>query len=407
TICSGQPAPIGANAQGGTGSYTYSWSPALGPNSSYTVYPPAPTTYTVHAVDANGCTSPSASVTVDMFSLVPGDLTVSGPASVCQGTQVTISAMLNGNTGPVTWNWNNQPWTTGGPFAVQPSSSTTYQVNVTNICGTVVSQSIPITVHPNPVVTLSPQSGSGCDQVRLQFADNDPANAGCTYSWDFGDGYTAAGSSTYHDYTDDGNYLVTVHIISPFGCTGSTTTTASAIVYQSPHAGFSPSANDVSELEPTILFQNQCSANTIGWHWDFGDNDTSNVPSPSHTYADKGSYNVRLIATSVGGCMDTTEMPVAIDPEFTLFIPNAFTPNGDGKNDVFLAYGNEVSAFHMMMFDRWGNMIFESNDINKGWDGRGNGGSDIAQQDVYVYKIDVTDFRGKLHRYTGHVSLLQ
>jgi gliding motility-associated-like protein len=96
-----------------------------------------------------------------------------------------------------------------------------------------------------------------------------------------------------------------------------------------------------------------------------------------------------------------------VEPEFTLFIPTAFTPDGDGLNEVFFVYGAEISEFNMQMFDRWGNMIFESKDLNEGWDGRANGGTEISQQDVYVYKVFVKDFEGKLHKYTGSVTLLK
>jgi gliding motility-associated-like protein len=406
TICPGQPAVVAAGGAGGTGPYTYSWNNNLGNNSTYTVYPTVPTTYIVHAIDANGCTSSNATINIDVFSFTLGDLAMSGGANICDGTQVTISAMVTGNTGQLTYAWSNQNWTNGGPFNVTPNTNTTYSVTITNQCGMVVSGSVPITVHPVPVPELTPQISTGCGIAPALFADTNAANAGCSYVWHFGDNSSASGNFITHNYIGGGFFNVTVDVTSPFGCSGNGTTTANITVYELPHAAFVTDANQVSELEPMIHFTNESSLNVIGWQWDFGDNTTDNIPSPAHTYPAIGTYNARLVTTSYGGCTDTTSQTVEVTPEFTLYIPNAFTPNGDGLNDNFLAYGNEIQNFKMEMFDRWGELIFTSTDINAGWDGTVQGHSQIAQEGVYVYKISVTDFRGKQHHFTGHVTLL-
>ncbi|HTF04461.1 MAG TPA: gliding motility-associated C-terminal domain-containing protein, partial [Bacteroidia bacterium] len=131
------------------------------------------------------------------------------------------------------------------------------------------------------------------------------------------------------------------------------------------------------------------------------------LSSPVHMYQRQGTFNVRLITTSFGGCTDTLEQPLEVKPEYTVFIPNAFTPDADGINDVFFVYGAEITTLELKIFDRWGNLVFESDDQYEGWDGRANGGTDVAQQDVYVYKVFIKDFEGKQHKYTGHVSLLK
>lgn len=407
TVCPGQPAVVAAGASGGTGNYTYSWTPNLGPNNSYVVYPNSITNYMVNAIDANGCTSPPAIITIDVFQFTPANLTISGNASICAGATSVISATVTGNTGPLTWNWTNQNWTNGGPFTVQPNSTTNYQVNITSACGVVVTGSVNVIVHPLPVVTIDPQSATGCDEVQLSFTDTALANNGCSYAWDFGDGNTGAGNNASHNYSSSGNYTVYVNAVSPFGCSSTASTQANVTIYDSPVASFTVSSNQTTELEPTIAFTSTCSANTIGWQWDFGDNTSSTAVNETHTYASTGTFTARLVATAFGGCTDTTEQPVIVNPEFTLYIPNAFTPNGDGKNDLFFATGNEITDLTMHIFDRWGNLIFVSYGLGEGWNGYANNGDQIAQQDVYVYKISATDYLGKKHNYTGHVSLLQ
>ncbi|MCX6310112.1 MAG: PKD domain-containing protein [Bacteroidetes bacterium] len=407
TVCPGLPALVGVIATGGTAPFAYSWNNNLGNNSSHTVYPMSSTNYVVSATDANGCTSASTNILIDVYELTLLNLSMTAASNLCAGATATVGASTSGNTGSLTWIWNNQNWTNGGPFTVQPNNTTTYQVTVSNQCGMTVSNNTTISVNPIPAVTLQPQVLSGCDRVAMIFNDTNQNNTGDFYSWNFGDSLTGTGNNISHNYEGSGTYNVTVTITSIYGCIGTGSTIANVIIYASPHSHFEVTDNVVSELEPTFQFENDCSMNTIGWQWDFGDNTTDNIPSPAHTYAQKGTYNVRLIATSNGGCADTTEMPVIVEPEFTFYVPNAFTPNGDGNNDVFFAYGSEINSFSMMVFDRWGNLIFTSNDINTGWDGRAKNGSVIAQQDVYVYKILVQDFRGHSHRLTGSFSLLK
>jgi len=408
TICPGQPALVNASASGGTGQFTYNWSPALGNGSTYTVYPGSTMTYVVSATDANGCTGAPDSVTVDVYAFTPANLTVSGSNGICQGGTATVGAQTTGNTGPLTWNWTNNPnWTGAGPYSDVLNSTTTYQVIVSNSCGVVLTASVTVIVNPLPVVTLDPQVANGCDAVTLAFADTNTSNVNCAYLWNFGDGNTATMPATAHAYTQSGTYNVSVVVTSPFGCTTTANTSVYLVITPSPVAAFTPSVTETSVFEPTIVFTDQ-SVDATGWLWDFGDGSpVSTQINPIHTYAQKGTYNVRLITTNTGGCADTTELPVEIIPEQTLYVPNAFTPNGDGNNDVFFAYGEEITEFTMLIFDRWGNMIFKSEALEKGWDGRANDGLNPAQEDVYVYRIILKDFEGRRHLQEGHVSLVK
>lgn len=407
TVCPGQQGIVSAFTSGGTGQVTYNWNPQMGNNSTYTVYPSTLTNYIVSATDANGCVSNSDTITIDVYQFLPGNLQVSGNTGICAGNSASVVATVTGNTGSLTWSWsNNTNWTGSGPYSVTPTTTTTYTVTVTNICGVALTGNATVIVNPLPVVTLTPQSATGCDVAALTFTDNNPNNVNCSYLWDFGDGNTATLSSTQHGYSQSGNYVVSVVVTSAFGCTSTTNTTVSIVVIPSSVALFQPSLNEVSVFEPTITF-NDMSDHTTGWYWDFGDGNFSTQVSPTHTYAEKGTYQVRLITTNNGMCPDTSELPVEVIPEFTIYIPNAFTPNGDGKNETFNVYGQEISEFRMYIFDRWGNQVFSTDKQDEGWNGHANNGSDAAQQDVYVYRVDVIDFSGRKHRYDGHVSLLK
>ena len=128
-----------------------------------------------------------------------------------------------------------------------------------------------------------------------------------------------------------------------------------------------------------------------------------------HVFTGINIYNVRLIVTTKYGCIDTAYHLYDVADDFVFYIPNAFTPNDDGINEIFIpkGIGFDKNSYHMYIYDRWGNFIFYSDDPAKGWDGRANHGVDIAQEDVFVWKIDLKDNSGRLHKYMGHVTIVK
>ncbi len=185
--------------------------------------------------------------------------------------------------------------------------------------------------------------------------------------------------------------------------------TAGVIVYPVPHADFSYSPQPTTILDPHIQFTDASNGATINsWNWSLGENAFSSMQNPSHIYGDTGTYAVQLLVTSSFGCKDSVIKFVRIDPEYMIYVPNAFTPNFDQSNDVFMAKGEGIKDFQLYIFDRWGNEIFYSNDINKGWDGRFQSkGSEIVQEDVYVWKIELKSVKGGKEQLSGVVSLIK
>ncbi|MFN8714603.1 MAG: PKD domain-containing protein [Bacteroidota bacterium] len=407
TVCPSQPAQIAALGNGGNGPYTYNWNMALGNGPQYTVYPTQPTSYIVQAVDASGCLSAPDTILLDVYQFSPSNLSMSPGMNICAGGSATVSCAVTGNTGPILWNWNVPGWNTAGPYTVQPQATTLYVVTATNVCNVAVSASTQIVVNPLPVVLLQPQTINGCDEARLTITDQNSANSGFFYAWNFGDSTTGTGSPVSHDYNASGTYTVSVIATSTFGCQNTASTVVSVTVYVSPTASFVASSNELTTLQPMVVFTDLSSANTLGWFWNFGDSTTSTTQSPIHTYSGRGTFMVMLVVTGDGGCTDTAWQPIEVVPEQTLFVPNAFTPNGDGKNDEFQAVGLEIIAFTMDIYDRWGNHLFTSDRMDIGWDGTAREGGEVAQQDVYVYKIVATDFTGRVEKLTGHVTLLK
>jgi len=316
---------------------------------------------------------------------------------------------VSGNTGPVTITWNNGLGNGNGPFTVSPPTSTTYVVTVTDACNNSVTASVPVIINPLPIVNVFPLSGVACEEVPLTFTDNSTTNAGAQYYWSFGDGSFSTQTTPLHTYTTSGVYNINVIVTSVDGCVDSSGTTATITVYPASHAKFESEAMDGTTLSPIYRFTN-LSSNSAKYTWDFGDGVTAsavNNNSPIHEYKQKGEYLVSLTTVSKDGCPGYYEMKVMITPEFVIYIPNAFTPDGDGTNDIFIPKGMEISSFRMEIYSRWGEMIYQTDDLDAGWDGKANNGSDVSQMGVYVYKITARDLKSKPHIFTGHVTLIK
>jgi gliding motility-associated-like protein len=405
TICAGQPASLYVQASGGDGSFQYVWNNGVGAGPSHVVSPAVTTSYIVTTTDNAGCSGPPDTVVVNVLALSPAYLSMSPPEAMCIGAQAHVAAYVSPLAGAVTYSWNAGLGSGPGPYRVSPASTMTYTVSVTNSCGVSLTGTVRVQVNPLPVVSLRPQAIAGCSGTTLTMS-NQVANPGATYIWTFGDGSGSDQAAPSHLYTQTGLYTVKLVLTSSDGCVSEGIVTDSVLIYDPSVAAFESSPSSVSELTPTVRFKNEA-VNAHTWKWEFGDQHGSDDWDPVHTYDVKGSYLVTLRTMSIHGCRDSVQKRVEIVPEFSFYVPNAFTPNGDGINDIFNGKGEEIVDFSMIIFDRWGNLIYSTDDKDTGWDGRANGGSEIAQNDVYVYKITLHDFRGNRHNYEGSVTLVK
>jgi gliding motility-associated-like protein len=164
----------------------------------------------------------------------------------------------------------------------------------------------------------------------------------------------------------------------------------------------------VSILDPYVQFTNASTGAPIAiFNWSLGDPDStkSNVANPSIMYPAIGTYTVVLIVTTSYGCADSTTKYIKVEDEFVMYVPNAFSPNNDGVNDMFFAKGDGFKDFKMTIFDRWGTQVFTTNDIAKGWDGHFH--SNPVMEDVYVWKIECKTTKGESKMLKGHVSIIK
>lgn len=264
-----------------------------------------------------------------------------------------------------------------------------------------------VVTYPVPVVLFSPDATSGCEDFTVNFAETSQINNATitNWLWDFGDGNFTYTQNPTHTYNDSGSYYVALTVTTSDGCLFIDTMNFPIVVYPKPVADFTYAPQPVTIIQPEVEFTDESFGATY-WEYDFGDFDGSIQQNPTHTYQDTGIYTVQQIVINQYGCSDTTELQLPILAEFVFFIPNSFTPNGNGNNEIFFGEGEGIREFEMLIFDRWGNLIFKSNDPNIGWDGRGGDGN-LCQIDTYVYRFFIIDVLGEQHKYMGHVNLIR
>ncbi len=409
SICEGESTSLTAIGAGGVGPYTYSWD-----NGDLTattnVTPPTPgQTYCVTATDANSCPS-----------LAPAciNVAVSGPLTaialsdqaICEGESAQISAIGGGgNGGPYTYTWD-QGIGAGANQTVSPTFQTTYTVTITDNCTTTpATAQVTIDVNTIPNISFQADVTEGCSPVLVNFtADNVPA--GSQYLWSFGDGGASQdGDLTSYSFVNPGCWDISLDITTPEGCQSSTSIPGYICVYDYPKPDFTFGPQPTTILDPTISFTNTTPGNN-SYTWTF-DTDgvaaTSNTSNASYTFAEPGIYEVCLDAVSTNGCPGSICYNVEILEEFLVYVPNAFTPDGDELNNEFMPIisGITPDTYEFLIFNRWGQLIFESQIPGKGWTGIYNGV--MSQQDVYVWKLKVEDQLGKSHEYIGHVTLIK
>jgi gliding motility-associated-like protein len=333
---------------------------------------------------------------------------------VCWGDTTSFVNVSTTASGVITGTWWNfgdgDTSNISSPDHIFGTVNDTFSVTLAVITSwgcvdTIVQQA---TTHPIPVFSYGPQQTSGCDAFTTTFNETSTVSGGTivNWLWDFGDGNLTYTQNPTHTYDSAGSFYVSLIVTSSYGCVMGDTLDYPVVVYPRPVAAFSSTPQETSIYQPNIQFNDESTGATL-WDWDLGDNETSIVQEPYHVYPDTGTFIVTQIVINQFGCRDTIQHPVRINGETTMFIPNAFTPNGNGLNDVFSPKFYGITEFMMIIFDRWGNQVFKTEDMNEGWNGRMNGSGAEVQQDVYVYKIVTKDLLRNEHSYIGKVTVVK
>ncbi|MBS1634712.1 MAG: gliding motility-associated C-terminal domain-containing protein [Bacteroidetes bacterium] len=358
---------------------------------------------------------------------------VNGPCTATVGTSINVEqfvpATLTGGVGPYciydpstdlqplavnaggTWVGSGM---TGSVFTPSQAGVGTFtiQYNTSTATATLCpdNASIQIIVNPKPEVTALSDKQDGCNYPLNVAFYTTTTNTGLGH-WDFGDGNQSNGLNASNTYTNPGSYQATFYYEDMAGCKDTTQVSYMINVYEVPDAHFDadPGVTTIiaSEVHCTNMTSN-LAQNT--YFWTFGSAATSTDVNPTYTFLETGQFNITLIATSPQGCLDTAVVQVTINPDVVLYVPNAFTANGDGKNDVWLINlpptGVDFSTVKIQVFDRWGERVFYTQDVNVGWTGAKNNSGPLLKQDVYVWKVTFEDNNRKFYEKLGQVTLL-
>ena len=262
-----------------------------------------------------------------------------------------------------------------------------------------------------PIIIIQPSSFLGCVPGVITFQNlSTPIDSTYDIKWDFGDGTQTEGViSPTHTYNQEGVYDVSVEITSPIGCFISDFYPSLIRVEPSPTANFTFDPNtNLSNLNNTINFTD-LSEGANRWNWQFDRFETSTKQNPTFTFPDTGLMKIRLIVTHPKGCKDSLTQYLDIRPEIRWFMPNAFTPNGDGTNDGFFGKGFLFGStdFQMSIWNRWGEKVFETTDPTEEWNGRQMNTGGASPAGVYVYVVTFTGPRKEKLEYKGFATLIR
>ncbi len=266
-------------------------------------------------------------------------------------------------------------------------------------------------VHPLPNVYFTADKHRDCPPLEVQFMDKSTLKRDSIIGWDwsFGDGDVSLDKNTWHRFPfKEYLYSVKLKITTNAGCTDSLTDTVPYWVNTVPTASFVPNYDSVSYLDPHINFINT-STYPQHSHWTFGDGTEAYTRNVKHTYVDTGRYNVRLIVTNAYGCKDTARRLVFVAPDYTFYVPNSFTPNGDFLNETWGPEGIFVGirTYKVRIWNRWGEKVFETTDLLNKWNGNFENSTIAGPQGVYFYRIDYIDYFYKRHYAEGMIHLIR
>jgi gliding motility-associated-like protein len=374
----------------------------------------------IRLVTTNFANCQSTQTTQNIFIPRADNINASFTATPLEQTlpNSTVSITNNTNPGPWQYTWDFGDGTTS--TSATPGSHTyatygTYVINLTvrnNDCVQTASTSVKINPIP-PVLDFSYDPASGCAPLTVKFTNLSQYADPTSYFWQFGEdeGTSRAINPTY-TYYEPGVYSVTLSATNATGQTVQITKPMIIEVLAKPDAQFN--------LKPKIvnvpggkLYTNNQSFGATSYLWDFGDGSTSTEFEPVHEYKTEGLFDVTLIAMNTEGCADTLKVESAVQTinSAQLLIPNAFSPNlsgpgnSAGENDVFRPIMRGVSDYQMLVFNRWGELLFETKDPEQGWDGYYQG--KLCQQDVYIYKIVARSSDGQQMTRVGDIHLIR
>ncbi len=363
------------------------------------------------------CPADTSVMTVDVM-----DQPVAGPdndVQVCSTDGIVdLNALLSAGVDPGSWTETTNPSSgqldaangTFDPISVNTGAYTfQYETDSVPHCPLDVAL---MTVHviATPTIDLNVFPTEGCSPLEVEIVDLSNSDAGASYTWDLGDGFT---SNDYalnsHVYSTVGCHDISLTIDNQ-GCVASYAMQNAVCIYPDPIADFSWLSSQVFTDNSEVPFINE-STGAVSYTWSFGDGEFSNEVAPTHTYLNGNGqeYEVQLTAVSEHGCVDSLTLWVTLRDILLFYVPNAFTPNGDEFNNTFgpvMFSGFDSFDFRFEIYNRWGQLVFQTEDPTIDWDGTFAG--KLVQDGVYSWKLSFGDlYTDERQQYVGSVTIMR
>ena len=358
--------------------------------------------FVVHGQDGNGCLS-SDSVQVTVLGLPP--VYAGLDTIVCAGSHVWLSA-----SGAQSYSWSNALM---NQMAFQVQENTVLTVVGMDQNGCQQSDTLELSVDPIPALAFDVLPNAGCVPLTTTVYNQSTGNVFTDVQWLFSDGSSAFGDSATLIFEQVGCFDGTLTVTTQLGCTYSETQVQALCTYPLPLAAFSVANETLTTVTNGSLLENQSQGANAYW-WEFGDGSIGETSfEPYHTFPIEsgGDYLVTLIAINAYGCMDTIQQEIHVETELSYYVPNAFTPDGDPFNNIWkpvFTSGLDLMDYHAMIYNRWGEVIWESYDASVGWDGSYGVNGLAVQDDVYLYQITFGhEKNAQKERLSGHIVIVR
>ena len=399
-LCPGDDLEVIASPLGGVGPYTYLWNTGE-TTASIFVSPTSTQTYTVTVTDNCLLQSASGSGTVSV-PIYPPLVVGSSPdiTEICPYLPTDLLGTVSGGAGNYTYQWSSDIDGLLGNLigqTVTPSTTTIYTITITDQCGTADSAVTIYTITSPPLVlTMSP---------GVEICPFDGVSVSVSAVGGYGNYYYSwpqTGDTINQIFVNPG-ITTTYNVIVSDDCQTFTVNGNTTITVVKPTADFIISSQTLFNDLP-ITFQNT-TLNGDFFQWYFGDGNSSTLVNPNNTYDLPGTYEILLIATDQKGCIDSIQKPITIEEEYYVYVPNAFTPDGERANTYFCISTIGVKSGEIAIYNRWGELVFESYDLDFQWDGTYNG--ILIQDGTLSWKFKYTTNSGKTEKITGHINVLK
>ncbi len=333
----------------------------------------------------------------------------------CVAGPVTFTNLTpNGDTEDYVWGWEfgdgNLSDEEDPEHMYEDPGAIPVALNVTDSYGCIETVTNQVNWFPAPpIIVVEPSTFVGCPPASVEFINlSSPIDSTYDIVWNFGDGRIGNDISPTHIYERPGTYDVGIQITSPIGCFIERRFANWIFIDSLPIADFDFAPMARSNFEPEVNFSDQ-SIRAAFWEWQFDRFGGTIEQDPTYVFPDTGMMEVQLVVTHIYGCQDSITQIVDIEPQVTYWLPNAFTPNGDGKNEGYRGGGffRGMRDFDMQIFNRHGGLVFQSADPSEAWNGQQNNTGRMSPNGVYLVRVQFTGPRGKAQEYKGFATLMR